>query len=146
LAKRAHLILDVCVIVVYSIFLLIILCTPNLRPPRLLNFPHSDKVVHAFQFAVLSFLLCRFFLRHSAAMGRFWILIASVAITAGYGGVTELVQKTVPGRVADVADVGADTAGALLAASILLLATTGRKPGESALEKLAVGQKEKCDD
>lgn len=142
MAKRAQLILDVCVIIVYSIFLLVILRTPNLKPPRLLNFPHSDKVVHAFQFAVLSFLLCRFFLRHSAAMGRFWIFIAAVAITASYGGVTELVQRTVPGRVADIADAGADTAGAVIAASILLLATTGRKSEGTAPEKVSVGQKE----
>jgi len=142
LTKRARLILDVGVIVAYSILLFIILCAPNVRPPGFLKFPYSDKLVHAFQFAVLSFLLCRFFLRHSAAMGRFWIFIASVAITASYGGVTELVQKTVPGRVADIADAGADTAGALLAASILLLATTGRKSEGPAPEKLSVGQKE----
>jgi VanZ family protein len=144
LTKSARLILDFSIIFGYSAFLFVILCAPHLRQPRLLDFPHSDKVIHACQFAVLSFLICRFFLRHRAGMGRFRIFISSVLISAGYGAVTELIQKFVPGRTADVADAGADAAGAILAASVLLLArqSAGRKSQEPVPEKLRVGQKE----
>lgn len=143
MTKRASLALDFSIIVGYSVFILAILCTPNLRPPRFFKFPHSDKVIHACQFAVLSFLLFRFFLRHYCGMGWFWIFTASVLITAVYGGAIELIQKTVPGRTTDWADAAADTAGAILAASIFLLAIAGKKRSQTALQRLTAGQKEK---
>jgi VanZ family protein len=142
LTKRPRLILDVGIIVAYSVFLFVILCAPNVRPPGFLDFPYSDKLIHACQFAILAFLICRFFLRHSAEIRRSWIFIASVSITASYGAVTELIQKAVPGRVADVGDVAADTVGALLAASIWLFLETSRKRSQSAPQKVAGSQKE----
>lgn len=142
MAKKVRLILDICVIVAYSIVLLVILSAPNVRPPRFLKFPHSDKVMHACQFGILSFLICRSLLRHSAGVGRFLVFIASVSITVSYGGTIELIQEAVPGRVADLRDVAADAAGALLAASICLFLETNRKRSQNALRNIEVSQKE----
>lgn len=75
-------------------------------PPgaSLLDIPYLDKVAHAGLFFVLA-VLVRF-------AGAGWA--ATVAIALAWGGLDELHQAGVPGRDADLLDLAADLAGAVL--------------------------------
>ena len=69
----------------------------------------SDKVLHALEYAVLSFLLGRAL----GIEGRKGVLIA-VVIASLYGHTDEFHQSFVPGREATAGDWLADTVGAAL--------------------------------
>jgi VanZ family protein len=76
----------------------------------------SDKLLHAVEFGGLSLLLCRALWAQVPGCPRRSVALMSVLITIGYGISDELHQWFVPGREADVADVVADSLGALGAA------------------------------
>ena len=78
--------------------------------------PPLDKVAHAVSFGVLALL---FYL----ATGR---ALLSVLLASLYGVTDEFHQSLVPGRVADLFDWVADTLGAELAVSAVLLLTRWR--------------------
>lgn len=81
--------------------------------------PLGDKEMHALVFGALAALLFR-----ALAGGRWsgltWRRAAWAAAGAvAYGLTDELHQRFVPGRLADLADVGADALGASLATALL---------------------------
>jgi VanZ family protein len=78
----------------------------------------SDKIAHAMGYAALGGLVAR------AVAGGFprpldrWSVMLSVAICVLYGASDEWHQRFVPGRTADVRDLGADAIGAAAAVSL----------------------------
>lgn len=94
--------------------------------PTVLDPSVNDKLAHLLAFGVLG-----------ALWGRAWwfttdwptLKVGAVAfgLTAGYGVVDEIHQSFVPGRVASMADVGADVAGAALGVLLVLAAYVGTR-------------------
>jgi len=76
-------------------------------------FPHADKIVHAFLFGVMAFLLFRPFTQawRYSPLRAAW---AAFAVSSLYGLTMELVQSFLPYRQADAGDVLANAAGAAL--------------------------------
>ena len=70
---------------------------------------HWDKLVHM----ALFFFLVRSWLRVFGASGRRTLAVALAAVA--YGGLVELAQAGLAGRVAEVGDLAADALGAALA-------------------------------
>lgn len=84
-----------------------------------------DKVAHLLMYATFAFLCLwgyrKQFISNGIAYQRKAILLA-VAISAAYGGVTELMQEyIVTSRTGDWVDFLADIAGTLVGASIFYL-------------------------
>ncbi len=71
-----------------------------------------DKLGHALAFGVQAALLAACFTAQGWGRGR--ILVVTLAMTVGYGILTEALQEFVPGRVGSLHDVMADAAGAAL--------------------------------
>ena len=89
----------------------------------------SDKVMHLAAYTFLGLLFLRAFHGGMPAAMRWLPVLAAVAATVTYGGLDEIHQGFVDGRVRDPADFAADTGGALLA--VLLLAAWVRfAPGK----------------
>jgi len=80
----------------------------------------SDKLMHCAAFFLLSVSAGRAFAGVPASKPVVSAMLAFSCSTA-YGVVTEIVQKFVPGRTADVWDVGADATGAMAGAFALVL-------------------------
>ena len=84
-------------------------------------FPHADKVGHALVYAVWG-ALCAFALDGSARrLGAVTLILLSTAAGALYGASDEFHQSFVPGRDVDGLDLLADTVGACVGASIVVL-------------------------
>jgi VanZ family protein len=89
---------------------------PGLQTPML--FPGQDKVLHAAVYAVLGLLLLA--AQPRPAQGYSWRQVGiSVLIASLYGLSDEIHQYFIPGRSSEVLDWVADTAGALIAVSLL---------------------------
>ena len=74
-------------------------------------FPHLDKVVHVGFYAVLSA-----FFRGTMRIDTPNGVAMATALTAAYGLSDEIHQSFVPGRTAELADLGADALGGLIGA------------------------------
>jgi VanZ family protein len=86
---------------------------PSIDTPSL--FPGQDKLFHMIAFGVLGFLLMGGMKTTSNGYrtGQVWFVVVLVVL---YGLLDEFHQYFVPGRNADIFDVLADAAGALLGA------------------------------
>jgi VanZ family protein len=76
----------------------------------------SDKLLHAMEFGVLAFLLCRALRAQMPSRSRYFIMVVSILATIGYGLGGETHQWFVAGRTPDLADLVADSLGACLMA------------------------------
>jgi VanZ family protein len=76
----------------------------------------SDKLVHAAEFGILAFLLCRALRAQLPSRSRYFIMVVSILATIAYGAGDEAHQWFVAGRTTDLADLAADSLGACLAA------------------------------
>jgi len=100
---------------------------PGLDVPML--FPGQDKVIHAGVYAVLGALLLA--AQPRQAQGYSWRQINISALIASlYGLGDEIHQYFIPGRSTEVLDWLADTAGALIAASLLAWLSRKRTSAE----------------
>jgi VanZ family protein len=81
--------------------------------PRVLVFPHFDKVVHFFVFGLIGTLILRVVFHWR---DRLKAVLFAVALTALFGALDEFRQSLNPHRSADLADWAADAFGALVAA------------------------------
>jgi len=92
-------------------------CTRPITMPSDLP-DHTDKLVHAASWAVLTLLLAQ------GGVRRGWprlVVIGGAALLAlGYGGLVEWAQSHVPGRDASLADLVADAIGAVAGAAAAL--------------------------
>lgn len=85
------------------------------KPPRLLLlFPHSDKVTHSIEYAVLGFLLLRALHSTKTGLAGFNLRAMAVILAIIYGITDELHQYFVPGRFMEFADLLSDGWGAYL--------------------------------
>ncbi|HVS01943.1 MAG TPA: VanZ family protein [Thermoanaerobaculia bacterium] len=73
----------------------------------------ADEAVHAVLFAVLALTTHRALAGHRLPAP----LLLATALTVAYGAVTELAQRGVPGRSAELSDLLADALGALVYAT-----------------------------
>jgi len=97
---------------------------PGFETPML--FPGQDKVLHAAVYAVLGLLLLA--AQPRQAQGYSWRQVGiSVLIASLYGLSDEIHQYFIPGRSSEVLDWVADTAGALIAVSLLAWLNRKRK-------------------
>jgi VanZ family protein len=83
---------------------------------RLPSIGVSDKLLHAVEFGGLTFLLCRALRAQAPTRSRRTIALIGVAAAVCYGVIDEGHQLLVNQRIADMADLAADSGGALLAA------------------------------
>ena len=112
------------VVVLYAALIFHVSSLPLRRAPSAMRlFPHADKVIHAIEFALLCFLVCRALtLRRDGPEARErpamrWIPWLALSLTAWYAATDEFHQAFVPLRKPDAADFAADvTAAALVAA------------------------------
>ncbi len=74
-----------------------------------------DKLIHAAEFGVLAVLLCWALKASRPARSHRFVITVSVLLTACYGVTDEAHQWLVPQRNPDMADLVADSVGALLA-------------------------------
>jgi VanZ family protein len=86
-------------------------------PVPVVPIPHLDKLLHAGAYGLLTLLLARALRGSSRARSGELALAACLWATA-YGGVEELLQRSVPGRSCDFFDVLANAVGATLAALV----------------------------
>jgi len=80
------------------------------------SIPHMDKLAHAGAYALLAYLLFRVFqltrIRKSAVL----LVILSALSSSVYGISDEIHQYFVPSRMADIADMAANTVGSFMGA------------------------------
>ena len=95
---------------------------PEAPQPRALNI---DKVRHAAAYALLGALAARAMAGAARRGGTFAFVVAFFSVLL-IGAGTEIIQAFVPGRGADVVDLGADLAGGIFGASAYLWAFAGR--------------------
>jgi VanZ family protein len=104
--------------IIYGVMIFIFSDQPNLDPH--LPFPQVDKLFHAFEFGLFSFLLfgALFNLPFSFPPNKVaWYVLC---LTFLYAMSDEYHQSFVPGREADLWDVLADLSGAILVQWIIL--------------------------
>lgn len=96
-------------VVLYAGLIFWVSSLPNLQAPAL--FPHTDKVIHTVEYALLGWLLARA-LTHTTATkgaGTVWVLVVALAIL--YGMSDEYHQSFVVGRQCDIWDLMMDMIG-----------------------------------
>jgi VanZ family protein len=84
------------------------------------EFDLKDKLAHALEYGVLTFLLWRA-LAPALARDRLTAALALVAMVAVLASADELFQGTIPGRLTDLHDWFADLTGAAVAATACLV-------------------------
>jgi len=94
------------------------------QPPAM----NIDKVRHAAAYALLGALAARAMAGAVRRGGTFSFVVAFFTVTL-VGAGTEGIQILVPGRSADIVDLGADLAGGVAGALAYLWAFTGRPLG-----------------
>ncbi len=98
---------------------------PEAPQPRGLNI---DKVRHAAAYALLGALAARAMAGAARRGGTFAFVVAFFTVLA-VGTGTEIIQAFVPGRSADIVDLGADLAGGISGALAYLWAFAGGAAG-----------------
>ena len=107
--------------IVWAIFVLVVCLMPASSVPGMGFFSrfHLDKLIHVFLYGGLSFLLVKGFTSADGRIGNGTIAFAVLA-TIGYGGAIELLQEIpILRRSAELGDLVADIAGAILGAVIV---------------------------
>jgi VanZ family protein len=105
--------------IVYVALIFFVSSRPYLRAPGP-EFELKDKLAHAMEYGVLTFLLWRA-LAPALARDRLTAALALVAVVAVLASADERFQGTIPGRHTDLHDWFADLTGAAIAATVCLL-------------------------
>jgi VanZ family protein len=99
-------------VLVYASAIFVLSAVPGNKLPA---FHVSDKVLHAVEFGILAFLLCRALHAQMPARSERFIMGCSLLIAIGYGISDEAHQLLVAERVSDLTDLMADSLGAFCA-------------------------------
>ena len=102
--------LDAILLILYCSFIYWLSNQPSLPTPML--FPHQDKFFHAGAYFVMAVFALRAFRYYTTSLPK--LFISSLIFCSLYGMSDEWHQSFVPGRMSDVADWVADTAGVVL--------------------------------
>ncbi|MBN2493061.1 MAG: VanZ family protein [Deltaproteobacteria bacterium] len=101
---------------------LIVSLSSMTRPPVLLSFPLSDKLLHFAEYAILAILIARALCSLDLLGCSVWkVGAATVAAALFIGGLDELYQSLVPHRCAEWLDLAADCLGAVAGVAIYFL-------------------------
>ncbi len=95
------------------------------RMPHPLRTTPGTFALHALEFAGFALLLFRALDRSRPRWSARRLVLVTIAVTAAFGGLDEVHQKFVEGRVSQTIDLAADTFGATVAA--LLMAALRRE-------------------
>lgn len=95
------------------------------QPIALPDVPFRDKLAHGLEYGILA-VLNLWALRRSFPQPAVRSVVVAVLLTSAWGYLDELHQAFVPGRYADVYDWLADTAGAIVLASLAAIASRMR--------------------
>ena len=101
-------------LVIYVIAIFVQSCFSSPQVLQQLNL--SDKYLHFGGYALLGALMVRMLKQELPGQRPWKIIVLAVVASTFYGVSDELHQALVPGRSADVLDVGADLAGSILGA------------------------------
>jgi len=83
------------------------------EPPQVMPlFPHSDKIFHFIEYAILGFLLMRALSSSGINFKTVNVRTIAVLLALAYAGTDEFHQYFVPGRHADMLDLLSDGIGA----------------------------------
>jgi VanZ family protein len=82
--------------------------------PAEMEIPYLDKLLHAVEYGILSYLLIRAFRGTRIKLAKRTLIVTVVAISTLYAVTDEFHQVFVPGRYADIFDLLADFVGALI--------------------------------
>ena len=102
----------------FAVLVLMTQPVPDVPRPAI---PHMDKVVHFTIYAGLAAIISIGIRRSNPSAAPLHQFITPVAAASGYGLVCEFLQRLVPERTFDWADIVANTAGALTAQVALSL-------------------------
>lgn len=87
-----------------------------------------DKVMHAFVYGVLTFLICYSLSKYRYSLKQ--SIINAIVLCILYGFVIELIQLLLPTRSFDLLDAVANSTGCLLSGGLILL-FSGRRKGKN---------------
>jgi len=82
--------------------------------PAGIEIPYFDKLLHAVEYGVLSYLLIRAMRGTGIKLAKRTLIITAVAMATLYAATDEFHQMFVPGRYPDVFDLLSDFVGALI--------------------------------
>lgn len=115
--------IDVGLALVLAVVIFVVSSIPG-RTIQQLDFDISDKLAHFLEFGIFGFFLYR-------AIGRFDRVrvpaVVSLAAGMAYGVLDEIHQAFVPGRMSDITDFAADTAGLLCFIGLAVLICSRRR-------------------
>jgi len=108
-------------VLIYLTVMIVLSAQPYLRPP--LEFPQSDKLMHALEYFGLGVLVARAL----RATMRIHLPLVAALLALSFGIVVgtgeEYLQSFIPGRVSSPFDLLADTVGCMLAQLVYLAFT-----------------------
>lgn len=117
-----------------GIFLLSHQSSPLSFLPRWILFPHADKAIHFWTYAVMGLLSARAVGLRSPRLSPGARMLAAVLVAALYGFFDEFHQMFVPKRSPDILDFLADALGGLTGAAVFIRLTDsgdGARPAPS---------------
>jgi len=112
----------------YVLLIFIVSSIPSLTAPGP-DFVSKDKIAHLIEYSVLGALLFKG-IGWSASRSRTATFGFIIAVGASIGGLDEIYQSYVPGRVMSIYDWSADTLGAALGSGVFIFTALGNRAGE----------------
>lgn len=98
-------------VIIYCVIIFIYSSIPQPIPVRI-EIPFFDKLLHATEYGLLSYLLIRAFAGSEVKLKKSTVIILSIALATLYGASDEFHQLFVRNRIADPLDILADFVGA----------------------------------
>lgn len=99
-------------VILYASLIFTLSSFPHIPQPKL--FPNADKVIHLFEYAILTLLLARAIGSMKTQKGKIQGVYFAVIIASLYGISDEIHQAFVPGRDCNLIDWFSDLSGVLL--------------------------------
>jgi VanZ family protein len=111
-------------LLIWSVIILFLTLFPgdNISPPEFLLPAHLDKIIHYVLFLVFA-ILCYYSFPGNSQSGKInpVSILMIVAISLVFGGIIEFLQRFIPGRGSELADILADGAGTLTGLIFIIL-------------------------
>ncbi|KPK37983.1 MAG: hypothetical protein AMJ78_10700 [Omnitrophica WOR_2 bacterium SM23_29] len=98
-------------VVIYCVIIYVVSSIPQPLPEEL-EIPYIDKLLHAIEYGILSYLLIRAFLGSGARLTKTSVIILSVILATAYGASDEFHQLFVENRDSSLFDLFFDFLGA----------------------------------